>query len=195
MATLAELISSVYTVTNRDDLVNETKLAVKAATLKAHGTDFYPKDLYETGIAWATPAYVQSLDYRLLVPRWRAFKFLRKYSDSAAGDFFQLLTPDQILDSYGIQKQDICYVAGSMLEIRSSTQDTNMLLGCYLHPDTNDATYTSWIAVEQPYAIIFEAARLIFKMTGQLDTASTFNNEVVEQYAELRNNNVFGGPL
>jgi hypothetical protein len=190
MATLAELIADVYTLTNRPDLVNETKLAVKAATLKAHHSDFYPKDLFETGIAWSPVDYIQSLEYRTVIPRWRAFKFLRKY-DSAAGQpgtFFQLLTPEQILDRYGIQKDNICYVAGEMLEIRSSTQDTNMLLGCYLHPDISDTGYSSWIALDHPYFIVYEAARTLFKSIGFDEQSAQMNQLVAEQFAGLKMN-------
>ena len=53
MATFTELCNDVYTMTKRPDLVAETKLAVKAATLKAHQSDFYPKDIYETGIQFS----------------------------------------------------------------------------------------------------------------------------------------------
>jgi len=64
MATFAELVADVYIATNRPDLVTQTALAVKVATLKAHQTDFYPKDIFETGIQWNPVAYVQSLSYR-----------------------------------------------------------------------------------------------------------------------------------
>lgn len=69
MSVFSDLVADVYTLTNRPELVDMTKLAVRSATLKAHQTDFYPKDLYETGIEWNPVAYIQSLEYRLVVPR------------------------------------------------------------------------------------------------------------------------------
>jgi hypothetical protein len=186
MATFAELVSDTYILTNRPDLVSETKLAVKAATLKAHQSDFFPKDLYEIGIQWPTPDYFQSLEYRALIARWRAFKFLRKYSDSTPGDFFKLLTPEQTLDRYSYNKEDICYLAGEMLEIRSSTQDTYMLLGCYINPIIDENSYSSWIALDHPYAIVYEAARSIFKQTGWDEQAAAIRQEVAEQYQILK---------
>lgn len=186
MATFAELVSDVYIITNRPDLVNETKLAVKAATLKAHQADYFPKDLYETGIQWPDPAYIQSLDYRTLIPRWRAFKFLRKYSDGAPGNFIKLLTPEQTLDSYSINREDVCYLAGEMLEIRSSTQDQYMILGCYINPDLSENNYNSWVALDHPYAIVYEAARAIFKQIGWDEQAQQIRQEVAEQYQILK---------
>lgn len=186
MATFAELVSDVYTLTNRPDLVAETKLAVKAATLKAHQSDFYPKDLFETGITWSDPAYIQSIDYRALIPRWRAFKYLRKYSNGMPGDFIKMLTPEQVLDSYGYQKADICYIAGEMLEIRSSTKDENLIIACYVNPNTDENNFSSWIALDHPYAISYEAARSIFKQIGFDEQAASIRQEVMEQYQILK---------
>jgi hypothetical protein len=186
MATFSELVSDVYILTNRPDLVAETAMAVKAATLKAHQSDFYPKDIYEVGINWPTPEYIQSLDYRALVPRWRAFKYLRKYTSGAPADFIKLLTPEQTLDRYSINKEDICYLAGEMLEIRSSTEDDYMILSCYVNPILDESTYTSWIALDHPYAIVYEAARTIFKTTGWDEQAAAIRQEVMEQYQILK---------
>ena len=192
MATFAELVADVYTLTNRPDLVAETALAVKAATLKMHQTDFYPKDLTETGIAWASPDYYQSLEYRTLFPRWRAYKFLRKYDASASlpGEMFSLLTPEQIFDSYGVEKTDICYLAGEMIEIKSSTIDTNMLIGYYQNPIVAETGFNSWVALDHPYAIVYEAARMVFKQVGFDEQASQMNQIVGEQIALIRTSNI-----
>lgn len=192
MATFAELVADVKILTNRPDLDAETKLAVKAATLKAHHSDFYPKDIYEFTILWSPVAYTQSMDYRTLVPRWRAFKYLRKHDGTSATDFFTLLTPEEVLDGYGIDKEDVCYIAGEQIEIRSSTEDTYMLCGCYRHPDITEAGYSSWIALDHPYAIVYEATAKIFKMIGFDEQAAQIQREVVEQYALLRNSNILG---
>jgi hypothetical protein len=186
MASFAELVSDAYLLTNRPDLVNETKLAVKAATLKAHQSDFYPKDLYEIGISWPTPDYIQSIEYRTLVPRWRAFKYLRKYTSGSPAGFIKLLTPEMTLDRYSINKEDVCYLAGEMLEIRSSTQDVNMILACYINPIIDENTFSSWIALDHPYAIVYEAARSIFKQIGWDEQAASIKQEVAEQYQILK---------
>ena len=195
MATFAELVADVKTITNRPDLDSEIKLAVKVATLKAHHSDFYPKDLFETAIAWSPIAYQQSLEYRTLVSRWRALKYLRKYDASGSGSpgiFFNILTPEQILDDYGVDQDNICYLAGEYLQIRSSTEDAYMLLGCYVHPDITEATYSSWIAVEHPFAIEYEAISKIFKSIGYDEQAAQLEREVVAQFTLLRNSNVLG---
>jgi hypothetical protein len=192
MASFTDLCSDVYTVTNRPDLIAETKLAVKQATLKLHQVDYFPKDLVETGIAWTPAAFIQSLAYRTLIPRWRSFKYLRKYSDQTPGEFFSLLSPDETLDRYGINRENICYLAGDQLEIRSNTEDTHMLLSCYVHPDITETGFTSWIAIEHPYAIVYEAAASIFKMIGFDEQAAYMKQNVTEQVALLRQNQIIG---
>ena len=193
--TFNELLAEIYLITNRPDLVSESKSALKSATLKAHQSDYYLKDLHEVGLLWSPIAYQQSLDYRTIVPRWRAFKFLRKYDStgSTPGDFFALLTPEETLDSYGVNREDVCYLAGEQIEIRSSTEDTYMLLGCYRQPDITEATYSSWAALDHPWAIIYEAARIIFNATGKKEEASGIQREVLEQIAALRNSNITAG--
>lgn len=196
MATFAELVADVKLMTNRPDLDSEIKLAVKAATLKAHQTDYYPNDIFETALQWTPVAYQQSLDYRLLIPRWRSFKYLRKYTpgttpaDDVDGKFFEVVDPNYVLDSYRLNKENVCYLAGEQIEIRSSTQDEYMLLGCYIYPDITEATYSSWIALDHPFAIVYEATSKIFKQTGYDEQAAMMNKEVTEQFTLLRNNNL-----
>lgn len=190
MASLNSLMTDVMTITNRADLIAETKLAVKQATLKMHQVDYFPKDIFETGIAWNPKAFIQSLTYRDLIPRWRTFHYLRKYANGAAGDFFTLLSVNETLDRYAVARENICYVAGNQLEIRSSTEDDYMLLGCYVHPDITDASFSSWIADEHPYAIICDAAASVFKMIGFDEQAAYMKQNVTEQVALLRQNQI-----
>lgn len=189
---LTSLVADVYTLTNRPDLVGETTLAVKNATLKAHNTDYYYKDLFETGIKFDFSQLQQSLEYKTLVPLWRAIKYLRKYyfdsngTTGTPGDFLALITPDQVLDSYQINRENVFYVAGLELQIRSSDEQQYYLLGCYVRPDVTDAKYASWIADEQPAAITYEAAATVFKTIGYDEQAATYKQMVADEYAQLK---------
>lgn len=192
MGVFADLVTEVIAVTGRPDLVTQTNSAVRSATLSAHSFEYFPKDIFETAIQWQTPDYVQSLDYKALVPRWRAFKYLRKYdaaaldSRSAAGDFLELLQPDVVLDSYGLAREDICYLAGVSLEIRSKTKDTYMLLGCYIYPNITEVNYSSWIAQEFPYAIIYTAASILYNQTGYTEEVRNMQSLAAIQFQLLQ---------
>ena len=162
--TFDELVAEVYLITNRPDLVNETNSAVKAATLKAHKSDFYSKDIFETGVEFDTTDFRQSLDYITLVSNFRSLSYFRRVEDELddKGQFFDIITPLEILDSYGLGRTDIAYVAGRVLEIRSSVSFKFALLGAYVSPVVREGAYLSWVAEQFPYAIVYEAARVVF---------------------------------
>jgi hypothetical protein len=191
---LAELQAEVYTLTNRPDRVAETLSAVRAATLKAHNSDYYYRDLYETAVVFSSSEFFQQVDYQSLVPRWRAFKYLRKLDTTVTpnvpGKFFDLVVPENVLDDYAVHREDICYVAGQNLQVRSSTAFQYALMGCYIHPDITVATYSSWIAVDNPWAIIYEAASAVFKMIGKSEEGVSYKLLAGEQYAELKISNI-----
>lgn len=193
---LASLVADVYSLTNRPDLVGETALAVRNATLKAHNSDFYYKDIVETGIQFDFSLAQQAIEYKTLIPRWRALKYLRKYIPATtgiggcAGDFLEVVTPDQLLDNYNINKNNVCYVAGSELQIRASEAQQYYLLGAYIHPDVTPDNYSSWIADEQSAAIVYAAAAIIFKTIGYDEQASAYQSLVAEEYVQLRMSNI-----
>jgi len=191
MATFAELCSDVYTLTNRPDLVSETKLAVKAATLKAHQMDFFYKDLYEVGVQFSTSDYIQALEYRTISPRYRALKYIRKTDVAGTpGDFLSVITPALSLDRYGYQREDICYAAGEVIQIKSSTSIQYILFGCYRNPDITETSYDSWIALDHPYAIVYEAAATVYKQIGQDEQAAMFKKLTDEQFMMIKQSSI-----
>lgn len=195
MATsLTDLATDVYTITNRSDLVSETVMALKSATLKAHRSDYYYKDLFETGLQFDLSLSQQTLEYKTLVPRWRALKYVRIFNyttpPGTPGKFLTLLTPDNILDSYSVNREDVCYVAGLELQIRTCAAQQYFLLGCYLYPDITSDGYSSWIADESRFCIVYEAAAAIFKMIGQTEEFAAYNRLVQDEYAELKITNI-----
>jgi len=185
--TFTELLEEVYAITNRRDLVVETKSAIKSATLKAHNTDFRSKDLYEEGIQWPTAEFRQSLDYISIVSNFRALRFLKRVQDEydETGVPFQIITTDEILDEYGQMKSDICYVAGRVIEIRSSVKFDRALFSCYVTPIVTEEGYSSWIALLQPYAIVFEAASQVLRMIGEAEKVQFYTQLRNEEYALL----------
>lgn len=186
---LSELQQEVYTITGRPDLVTETLMGIRTATLKAHNSDFYAKDLFETGIQFATAEYIQQLDSLILFPRYRKIKYLRKYDEvsQAPGDFLDIILPESILDGWGITRDNVAYESGAVLNIRSSTQTKYYLIGFYQHPDVTSSGYSSWVAVSHPYFIVYAAAEAVFRAIGKEEDAARMKEYVAEQFMLLRN--------
>lgn len=193
-ALLTSLVTDVYTLTNRPDLVGETLLAVKTATLKAHQSDYFYKDLFETGVMFDLSLAQQTLDYKTLIPKWRALKYVVPYDytvpPGVPGIALEIITPDLITDNYSILRENVCYVAGAELQIRTRAATQYFTLGCYLYPDTGTETYTSWIASEQSAAIVYEAAATVFKTIGYDEQNAAYRDLVAAQYAELKITNI-----
>lgn len=195
--TLAELIAEVVTITKRADLQTTTiPAAVKASTLKLHQQDFYAKDLYEIAIAFPTADYYQTFQYANSIPNWRALKYLRKLDPTTGlalyGDAgkITIITPEQIVDNYGVEKTNVAYEAGQILIIKMDTQTQYMALGCYVNPTVTDAGYSSWIANLHPYAIVYEAAGTVFKQIGQDQMSADMRVLVADQMRAIQVTNV-----
>ena len=189
--TLTELQQEVYTITNRPTLVAETLLAVRQATLALHQMDYWWKDLQETGISFTSSSYRQELDFRSILPLFRSLKYLRK-SDSTgtAGAFFDVVQPESVLDSYGADRTNVCYAAGTSIEIKSSTEFQYAILGYYANPNITVAAYNSWIALDHPYAIVFKAAEIVFKVIGKSEEFAAYKLLRDEEMQRLTVSNV-----
>lgn len=209
MADFNSLVADVFTITNRRDLVEETQLAVRAATLQVHKADFFLKDLTELTIQFTSASYLQQIPYRTLFPRYRALSYLRKYNpnyiqaqntinlqalyyENGVGKEFEIISPDQIFDSYAAQRVDVCYLAGEMINVKSSTADSYAIMGVYQSPEVSTATkYSSWIADESPFAIIHTAASIVFGqvLSNQSKAAASAQLAAIELQA-VKNSNV-----
>lgn len=194
MTTLSDLQQMVYAVTNRPDLVAETLTALKAATLKMHHSDFYPKDIFETGIEFATSDFYQTFEVKVPIPLYRAHKYSRYYDavGQVAGKKFEFISPEKVIDGYSVERVDILYPAGVNLQYKGSIEFQYILFGCYVHPNVADTTYASWIADEHPYAIVFEAVRVLFGGVGLQEQAIMYEKFVSEQLAELKLSQITG---
>lgn len=190
--TLTELRQEVYNITNRPSLVVETLTAIRSATLKLHQLDYFYKDIVEAGISFPAAAYVQQIEYRALLPRWRALKYLRKTDSTGEeqGPIFEVIPPESVVDQYRVNRTNVCYVAGAVIQIRAESQLQYCLLGAYVNPDITEGGFNSWLATDHPYAIVFEAAALVFKMIGDTDQFAAYTGLAAMQAAEVRTSNI-----
>ncbi len=186
--TFDELLTEVYDITGREDLTSLSKNMIKAATLKAHTSDFYSRDIYETGVQFGESSLTQSFDPYNLITNFRAPKYIKRVNDETdeVGKVFDVITPEEVIDSYGALKSDVYYIAGRTVEIRSAVAFSKILLGAYVLPIVREEAYSSWIAELVPYFIIFEAASKIFKAVGQDQEAAYLKAELAEQFDLLR---------
>jgi hypothetical protein len=197
MAAFTDILEQVYSITRRSDLAAQSIDAVKAATLKLHtvnpltqGAEYYPQDYFEQGVQFSTSDYLQSFEYAGVISRFRTLDYIRKmdYDTSGSvlpGKFLTPITPKEALDRYNVQKEDVCYLAGKAIQIKSSTLLQYVIVGCYIYPDTAQGTYTSWIADEFPYLVALEAAKIVQGASGNDQITRFIAAELATQYPSL----------
>lgn len=192
MTTLAQLTADVYSLTNRPDLVAETNLAIRSATLTVHQREFYFRDLFETGIQFSLPNFIQSFEPKVLFPLFRSIKYLRKYDSvgNTPSNFLNLITPDQVFDDYGIDYVNVYYGAGAEIQIKMDTQEQFMLFGCYLNPNVTLDHYNSWIADDYPFAIVYAATAQVYKTLGADVQSNNYAALASNQLTLLDTNNI-----
>ena len=134
-------------------------------------------------ISFDTAAYKQSLDTDV-VPRYRKLKWIRKYDNVSElpGDFLTVIDVPEILDDYGIERENIAYEAGQNIQISSNTELQYMLMGVYVSPDVTSLNYNSWVADNFPYLIIHDAAAKVFQSIGNLEQAKAQKVDRNEQF-------------
>jgi hypothetical protein len=185
---LAELQNKVIEITNRPDLTALTLSAVQSATLKAHKSDYYPRDLKTQILSFETPAFELSIDVPANFNRFRAIKFVREWdiTTNAGGKYFKIGDPTDQLDEYGVDRKYFGWLAGVTLVLRSSIKAlTHIQVSYYQDPQLTVETYHTWIAESHPWAIIYEAAAQIFRTNGQTEKFRSMRELVREEYALL----------
>lgn len=194
---LAEMATEVYTITNRPDLVAETSAALRKATIKMHSLDFFPRDMAEVTLAVPTPGNNVQVDIGVTLTRFRALAYVRDNTspqlNGLPNKIFRQIEARELLDEYSLEKSNVWYLGGQVINIKSSTPVSSLLIGYYQNPVINPAgSYSSWIAVEQPFVLIEEAAATIFAMTGNAEMARFYMQQSVANAALLRQNYLEG---
>lgn len=193
-----ELVTEVLSITKRPDLQSRIEGAVRAATLKAHNQDFFYKDIRESGIAFEFAGHIQSFQPAQNFDNFRKVKYVRYWHfDPAdipafgrAGKFLTAIDIENSIDGYGYIKEDVFYMAGDLIQIRTCTALTHCLVGAYTLPNITPDGFNSWIADEFPTAIYYEAARQICMQIGKNQDATNLRTAVAEEYAQLKLNSV-----
>lgn len=111
--------------------------------------------------------------------------------------FFKIITPTSILDKeYGDEILDTAYQVGDSLMFKSLSTFQYLLYGWYAFPNVDTTTtgtvnitlgentftisvyplFSSWVARDYPYAIIYDAASAILQSIGMTDAARKFDN-------------------
>lgn len=194
----SELVTAVYTATNRPDLVAETQLAIMQATLALHAADDWWPDRTQVIIPAAQFTTANSvIDLDTYFPRFRKLEVIRPVDLTtnptgldALAPPLEILEPAAIFNEFSKQKSEYCYPAGSNLVVRTMRYNNAMFCTYFPYPvAVSPTSYVSWIAAKYPYAIINKAVRQIFVIIGYEDSAARLDRvSLPEDIQYLRQN-------
>lgn len=164
----SDIIDEVVAWTKRPDLSAKTASAVRTATMFAHRSDNYWRDLNSDILVPISAAEgIILLDSYL--PRFREIASIEPEDN---GTLFPGLVPrdvDDLFDEYSTRRKN--WFLGTRQGIRYNTAilTPNLQISYYMDPDTNPTTYDSWIADIYPDVIIKWATGLMFRTIGNSD--------------------------
>lgn len=188
--TFDELCDEVQIIVKRPDLAQRIQSAVRAATEKLHSLDFFYKDLIEVPVEFDEALAIQNFVPKEVVPRFRKAKYIRFWNggvDGSAGTFLKSIQIENAIDGYGYEKVNVFYMAGTMLQMRTDPAVLRILFGAYIYPTVTPASsYSSWIAEEYPWGIVYEASRAIFRSISLQEQAGEYEKLTAEVVSEMR---------
>lgn len=183
------LLQSVYTLTNRPDLVDDSVLGIQIATLKEHSQYDYKRDLVSSPLIVlpdsSTYRYQVSLDDLGIANKVRKIKKFAEVSSnlpmvyySYEGYWGQIEFDEQdlddIFDGYNAEKYNYYVQQGVILNVVATRTVSTLGISYYALPDITAEGYNSWIAAMYPYVIFQSAAAEVFDAIGKMDERDTY---------------------
>jgi hypothetical protein len=181
-----EILSDIITLTARPDLAEETAIAFRSAVATIHGRFNFPRDLTTVLVKLPNASYQTAIDIQVSLPRLRALSQLRvtdPQDNPVNSPVIDIVEVGDIYDPvYNTIKNNIAFIGGSSLNIRSVIPASGYIIDYYLAPFTRREQFNSWIAQLSPEAIIFMAAATVFQTNGNEEKAATYLRMVENMY-------------
>jgi hypothetical protein len=180
-------INDIITITNRPELTAETALALRQATLRAHACAHFIRDLVVSAIPNSdlSQAFTNlTIDISTLA-RFRDVSGVKLLDVNGNVLTYPAVDVVEIGDIYepgyedrGILRQNICWLAGTNLNIYSGGGNYGAEVTWFQAPKLSSDVYDSWIAQMFPDVIIWEACYFIWNRSGN-------DNKAKEAYITL----------
>lgn len=182
MALFDDLIADVITITNRPELLAETKLGIRAAVVKLHGLEFWREDRVEETVAVTVANSEFSIPTTALTSPVRKIDGVKK-ADSDV--YFEEIDPKQVLDGFGHRRYNSYYRMGNLLNFLTDSGDTSVIVIYYKHPVAVETGFSSWIAETYPILVALEAASFVFSAIGDKEQEAKVRGMIGEHGSVL----------
>lgn len=190
MASIVTLTNLVVGHTKRPEVGAITLAAIKSALLRAHHTDFFPRDLSEVMLSYAPSGslqFYQNFDnLSTLAPQLRSVKALFSVDTVTLAHVEQLeyRDLDDLYDGNGAQRPGIYTLVGDTLRAYFQVWTGAAQLVYYRNPSVVGDVVNSWIADTYPDEIAAWAAGIVFARTGFTEQAQGYQELHVKPFKE-----------
>lgn len=190
MATLASLSAKVVELTRRPEIPGITAAAIKSAILRAHHTDFFPRDLSSAVLSYSlpvsTPLFQDFANISALLPALRNFQAVMSI-DSVTQVPVEKLEYRDLDDLYmtdGTQRTSVYSLLGDTLRCYFLAWTGALNVIYYRNPTFTETEAVSWIADTYPDEIASWAAGIVFARTGFMEQAQASQELHVKPFKE-----------
>lgn len=189
MTTFAKLESLVVAQTRRPEIPAVTQAAIRTATMRAHHTDFFPKDVAVGTITYSPNSAIfrDFADVSSTLTRLRSIKSLQGLEavSMAPVESFEYRELDDVYDAEGNRRPSIYNIIGDTLRIYPQTQTGLVQVYYYQNPSVTEDIYYSWIADMYPDELAAWAAAIVFARTGFAEMAQEFQRNHIAPFKEM----------
>lgn len=193
-----DILTNIIVLTNRPDLEAETELALKTATLSVHHAEMFPRDMATQLVQLPNGSYQTQLSIPALFPRFRSIVAMQptdvNFNVLTQKEYdIEVIEFEDIYDEDGVIRNNVAYVAGSSLNVRTRALAYGYNVSWMTSPSVNRNQYDSWIAQLYPAAVIYWGASIVLTTNGNEDKANKYMKMVEEVHLpHLRNNYLLG---
>ena len=183
MTTIVELRDLTIELTKRPELVSLTESAVRTATLRAHHTDFFRRDLKVANFSYTLTGccFYDFPDISTVCERLRTLKNV--YTITTTGlqtEQLDYRESDDLYDADGILRPYIYTLVGDTLRIFPVNATGALSVYYFQNPNVAAGAYSSWIADTYPDDLAGWAAAIVMSRTGFLELADRYQEQYVK---------------
>lgn len=184
MATILELRELTMELTKRPELTALTDSSIRTATLRAHHTDFFRRDLVVSNFTYALQDCCCHYDFAnisTVLTRLRTLKNV--YSITPTGHQTEILDyreSDDLYDADGMLRPYIYTLIGDTLRVFPVNPTGAISVYFFRNPEVSGTNYSSWIADTYPDDLAGWAAAIVMARTGFLELANLYQEQYVK---------------
>jgi len=185
VTTFAEMQSLVIGITKRPELVTMTDLAIRTATLRAHHTDFFPRDRASALFSYTLPttsAFVDIANIFATAPQLRIPEWLQG-EDPATQQPTEILdylnSYKEFWDDDNVRKTSVFCQIGESFRVSFASATGSARLWYFKNPIVSAAGYSSWIADTYDMELAQWAAGIVWARTGLQEQANNAQAQVM----------------